>query len=255
MNDRDMCGNENALIAFLYDEGDPAEREATRAHVAHCASCAMEIEALRLTRTHLAAWTPPAAALGFRVTRDEEAPGTAAVLTSPRWWTRPLPAWAQAAAAIVIFAGGMALGTSRASTNASAGVVPSTPAVATAAAVSREDFDALRAEVMALRTLPPEQVRVATAVDGGAVLSRVSTFVDQQVSASEARQRREWDRRIAELVTDFQAVRYADLERVSNTVNGYQAATGQRLMEHSNAISQWNQFVGAGQVVPTSLVR
>jgi anti-sigma factor RsiW len=251
MNDRDMCGNENALMAFLYDEGDPTEREAIRAHVAHCASCAMEIEALRLTRTQLAAWTPPAAALGFRVTRDEEVPAPAAVLTSPRWWTRPLPAWAQAAAAIVIFAGGMALGTSRASTNASPGVGPSTRAVATAAAVSREDFDALRAEVMALRRTPANQVRLAAAGDENAIVSRMAALVDQRIGVSEARQRRELDRQIAELVTDFQAVRYADLQRVRNTVNGLEVVTGQRLMEQGNAINR----LGTGQIVPTSLTQ
>ena len=255
MNDRDMCGNENTLIAFLYDEGDPAERDAMKAHVANCTSCAAEIESLRLTRMQLSAWAPPDAALGFRITRDEEAPAAATVLTSPRWWTRPLPAWAQVAAAIVIFAGGMALGSSRGSTNTSAETASSTRPVAATAAVSRADFEALRAEVVALQRSPANQVRLAAARDESAIVSRVAALVDQRVSVSEARQRRELDRQIAGLVTDFQTVRYADLERVSNTVNGYQAATGQKLMEHSNAISQWNQFVGAGQVVPTSLVR
>ena len=54
MNDNVHCGNNEALIAYLYDECDSADREAITAHLARCVSCAEDIESLRSTRTLLA---------------------------------------------------------------------------------------------------------------------------------------------------------------------------------------------------------
>jgi hypothetical protein len=98
-------------------------------------------------------------------------------------------------------------------------------------------------------------MRVTGSGDGDPVLQQAEVLVNQRVAASEARQRRELDRQIAGLVADFDAIRVADLKRVSNSVSGLEAATGQRFLEHQNAISQWNQIVGNGRVVPTSVVR
>ena len=65
MNDMNVCGNHEALVSYLYDECEPAERESIAAHVALCASCTEEIQALRDTRAHLGAWTTPALPFGF----------------------------------------------------------------------------------------------------------------------------------------------------------------------------------------------
>src|SRR3989442_1699327 len=98
-----QCGDPSALTSYLYDECEPAERRAIEAHLAICTTCAEEVQALRATRARLASWAPPTAALGFRIVASAEKPASerdpAPVLTSPRWWQRPLPAWAQAAAA------------------------------------------------------------------------------------------------------------------------------------------------------------
>ena len=244
MNDRTWCGNEDALVAFLYDEGDPAELEAIAAHVARCRECSDEIESLRLTRTQLASWSPPAAALGFRITQAPPAD----VLTSPKWWRQPLPAWAQMAAAVVIFAGGMALGSARTAAPidsaevATPAVTRTQPVATPVAAVSRADFDALRAEVLRLRdTAAPDQ--------GGAP-QRVLALVDERVRASEDRQRREFDRRTGQLVRDFQTVRAADMVNVSATVNGFQTVVGQELAQQRDAIRETNYVVRTGQAVP-----
>ena len=66
MNDMNVCGNHEALIGYLYDECEPAEREAVAAHLALCASCAEEIHALGNTRAHMVSWTPPACRSDFR---------------------------------------------------------------------------------------------------------------------------------------------------------------------------------------------
>ena len=64
-----QCGDNTALVGYLYDECEPAERQAIDAHVAVCAACAAELAALGSTRLHLASWTPPEAELGFQVVR------------------------------------------------------------------------------------------------------------------------------------------------------------------------------------------
>lgn len=102
------CGDSAALIGLLYDDCDADERAAIRAHLAICAACADEFEALTATREQLVAWTPPETQLGFQVTGGQPS-------FAPRgtWWQRPLPAWAQLAAAVVIFGLGLGIGLSR----------------------------------------------------------------------------------------------------------------------------------------------
>src|SRR5687767_450754 len=116
------CGDPAGLAGYLYDECDAAERAAIEAHLAVCSSCVSELSSLGATRTALASWTPPDVKLGFRITSAEEAssldrethrvlrPFDSAQGRPARWWQRPLPAWAQAAAAALIFAVGMGLG-------------------------------------------------------------------------------------------------------------------------------------------------
>lgn len=239
MTNRDYCGNEEALIALVYDEGDAAERAAMTAHVAACATCAAELDALRQTRTHLTAWTPPEAALGFRVTQEP-----ARVLTSPRWFARPLPAWAQMAAAIVLFAGGVVVGTSRAPEDASA-----------------DQLAQLRADVARLQTVSAPAA--APTLDEDAVLRRAETIVDARVRASEARLRDELVRETAQLARDFRVVRTRDLQTVQANVDGLKEVASTELLRHrqrldrqEQAFGEWDQVLrGGGQVVPTSLTR
>jgi anti-sigma factor RsiW len=103
MGDTFHCGDNAALVGYLYDEGDARERAEIAAHLAVCSDCAAEVADLSATRQQLSAWTPPEAQLDFRLTSGAAAPPA-------RWWSNPLPAWAQLAAAAVIFAFGIALG-------------------------------------------------------------------------------------------------------------------------------------------------
>jgi hypothetical protein len=104
MNDDFRCEENAALIGFLYDDCDADEQARITAHLAVCATCAGEIAALSATREHLSAWTPPDAQLGFRMNQGDDRASAAA------WWSRPMPAWAQLAAAVVIFSAGTAVG-------------------------------------------------------------------------------------------------------------------------------------------------
>ena len=44
MNDMFQCGDPGALVAYLYDECEPGERELIAAHITRCATCASEID-------------------------------------------------------------------------------------------------------------------------------------------------------------------------------------------------------------------
>ena len=95
------CEDRERLVSYLYDDGSDTERAAVEAHLARCAACAAELAELRAVRASLADWQPPESALGFRITRDSADPPARA------WW--PLPAWAQAAAAVLVLGAGAGL--------------------------------------------------------------------------------------------------------------------------------------------------
>ena len=204
MNDRTPCATPEALVTYVYDECDPAERQSIAAHVAGCASCAEEIEALSDTRAHLASWSPPALPLGFQITRTEtESPANpemGRVLRPAAWYRQPLPAWAQMAAAVAIFAAGMSVSAFRSSAEQSGGqsarVVESSArrTVSTADARPADDFRVTRAEFARidarLRAVESADAyrasytpRAASSLDDSDVRARLSTLEDRFVQS------------------------------------------------------------------------
>jgi hypothetical protein len=212
MNVEVKCGDPAALAGYLYDECNTAERAAIEAHLAMCRACTAELEALGATRTALAAWTPPDAELGFRITSDRDTDLTN-VLRPARWWQRPLPAWAQAAAAVLIFAAGAGVGMTRGPEAAAPRVaqVAAAPAVET---VSVRDLTALeerlRGEMAALRTEAPP---VNTSAADAALVQRVRTLLAE----SEQRQQRELALRLTQVVRDMDSQRRMDLSNIERT--------------------------------------
>jgi hypothetical protein len=261
MNDT-FHSDHDALVAYLYDECEPAERDAVAAHLAQCASCADEIDALRATRRLLSAWAPPEAPLGFQITRTPD-PQPAVVLpfdgrTAPpdrAWWRQPLPAWAQVAAAAVIFAAGLAVGNGTIREATPVVLAPSAnPAPVTARTVSdvtRADLAGLEQRLLAVERGQSRQVSPAAAssVDADAMLARVQSIVD----ASEERQRRENlaiqtnIATLADYVRGFDAQRRADLRLVENRLERFQGATGAELQDQRDALSYFvrTSFSGA----------
>ena len=114
MSETFQCGDNAALVGYLYDECEAVERAVIAAHVAVCAACTAELEALGSARVQLAAWTPPDAKLGFVITQREavEPSRFRSGVDRPRvhWFARPLPGWAQLAAACLVFGVGLSLG-------------------------------------------------------------------------------------------------------------------------------------------------
>jgi len=255
MTETFTCGDHGALMSYLYDECTPGERRAIVAHAAICSACADELTALGAVREQLATWAPPDAQLGFRIVSDTPGPVLAPVLprdTSnvvrplhPRWWHKPMPAWAQAAAAVLVFTTGLTLGALRGTTAPSPSPSNSTAVAANGAApVTRAELAALeqrlRSEMTQVRTA--SQPVAATPADAR-VLERVRAMIDE----SEQRQRRELALRTTEMVRDFDAQRNDDLVRIERTLGQMDGTTGVEVAQQRQMLNYLMRVSQRGQ--------
>ena len=244
------CGSEQAhaaLAAYLYGECDATERAIVEAHLAVCAACASELQSLGATRSALASWAPPDAELGFRIVSKSAAESPATVLRPARWWQQPLPAWAQAAAAILIFAAGgllgMRAGTADPATAAPvAASAPVTTAAATSSTVSAQDLaeleQRLRGEMNSLRaTAPPAPVATRTAANDEEIIQRVRAILAE----SERRHEREMSIRLAQVLRDVDMQRRVDLARIQDTFGQMEGTTGAELLRQREVINLLRQ--------------
>jgi hypothetical protein len=253
-----QCGDNGALVSYLYDECGVAERAAIDAHVTVCVACAAELAALESTRIQLTSWSPPDAELGFVITRSEAAPRLSSRSRPWAWFGQPLPAWAQLAAAVVVFAAGLSLGIAQgtmreASAPAAAVATPAT-AAAFAAPVERvtaATLDALeqrlRDEIAGLRTSGPAAAaapvpaerRSSTGARGalsaveGPLLARLRELIDE----SEQRQQRELALRTAQIVRDFDSQRRFDLEQIQRNFGQIEGLTGAEVREQRQMLN------------------
>ncbi len=97
-----ICPDKDTLVACLYDEATPAERERFETHLAGCAACRDELDALTRVRADLTFWQAPEPSVPVRLVADVPPP-------SPWAWIRT-PAFGLAAAAMLVvgFAAGLA---------------------------------------------------------------------------------------------------------------------------------------------------
>jgi anti-sigma factor RsiW len=229
-----LCDDKSLLTGYLYGECDPAERQIVEEHLAACASCASELEQLRGVRVALREWAPPEQALGFRLVRDGADTGRVIRPRLARWMPARLPAWAQAAAAVLV----IALGAGIANLDLRVGNVairtgwhqvvqaPAPQAQAQAGVtVSRADLDALaqqlRQEIASVSPAAAPAVGGSTAAVRNVSASstrlapddfrRVQTIVDDM----ERRKQHEFDQQLAErflrFTRDMNSQRAADL--------------------------------------------
>lgn len=255
------CENHEALVDYLYDECGPEQRAAFAAHLAGCARCAGEVDALRETRGRLAEWTPPSVPLGFRIVSEADASAADVasgfgrkdnVVRPARWWNRSLPAWAQAAAAALIFAAGLGLGALRGSsappdlrTSAPSDLRTPVPSDQT---VSAQDLAALEQRLRAEMQEGLQQARAAAPVPVSSTPVMTSSVSLQQVrnliAESEQRQQRELTLRTAEVIRDFDTQRRGDLARIQQTFGRLEGATGaeveqqRRMLDYLLRVSQ-----------------
>jgi anti-sigma factor RsiW len=246
MSETFECGDNAALVGYLYDECEAGERAVIEAHVAVCAACTAELAALGSTRVQLAAWTPPEAKLGFVITHREPAQPARFTpsIDKPRvgWFARPLPGWAQLAAACVVFGVGLSLGIVRGTsgTVTPAGVAASTAPVSSSG-VTAADLTALenrlRNEIAATRTVS-RQTNVAAPLSGlGASETQLMARVRALIEESEQRQQRQLALRTAEIVNDFDSQRRVDLAQIQRNFGQIEGLTGAEVREQREMLN------------------
>jgi anti-sigma factor RsiW len=268
MTENFQCGDNAALIGYIYGECEPGERQEIEQHLRMCPACVAEVDALGATRTQLAAWRPPEVQLGFRMvadTPDLSAPPApapdgveATVLRPARWWSRPIPVWAQAAAATLIFASGLSLGVWRGNASPDGTSVMTsvttpltklaTPTTAVGAAststttmrnvASTNDLAALEqrlhSEIEAMRAAAaaPQSVSQTASTNEAQILARVRALIDE----SEQRQQRELALRTAQVVRDFDSQRRVDLQNVRSIVGQVEGSTGAEIARQQQTL-------------------
>jgi hypothetical protein len=240
MSETFTCDDKEQLVAYLYDDLDGITRLRIDEHLRLCAACAAEVDALSGVRRELATWTPPEAALGFRVVQEVEAQPSTVESTPAPWWQR-VPAWAQAAAAVLAVAAGLSianlqirygddglvittgwLGAPSLGPGASAGVAAAAtpdwqPALAELAVSLRQEMH----EVHAADVAAPA---AATATSRGTDVSmqRVADLIEQ----SERRQRQELALRLVQFGRDLEVQRRTDLVRINQGFGQFEGRAG-----------------------------
>jgi hypothetical protein len=209
------------LVAYLYDDLQPDERDSFAAHLGRCRVCRAELDELRDVRNDLVHWAPPSPA---RMLTFSPVPARRG-----RVWSAlaGIPAWTQVAAALLVLgvAAGLANVQVRVDDNGftirTGWRVPDrldvVDALQPAAGASQEQASASwRAELAALETAMRAEFQNTGATapaDNAAVLRQVRSLI----AASESNQRRELALRVAELARDFQVQRNADLQRIQRS--------------------------------------
>ena len=243
MSETFECGDSGALVAYLYEECEPEMRKEIAGHLTQCESCSSEIDDLGWTRQRLEVWTPPMSTLGFQL------PVPAQESRLP-WWRAPLPAWAQAVAALLIFGVGLSVGLTRGPA-ASPQVAATQPAVVTSADTAlRAELSQLeqrlKSEMAAIRTTASTPVR-QTAARSDAPSDDILKRVEELVAQSEERQRREFTLRNVELARDFEAQRRIDMASVRETVGQFQGVTGTEIRQQREAIDTIRNLILVSQ--------
>jgi hypothetical protein len=241
------------LVAYLYDDIEPAEWTAFDAHVAACGRCRRELAELRGVRSTLSAWAPPEPA---RATPSGEprAPNHEPRATS-LWW-HDIPAWAQVAAALLVLGvsagianldvhydhGGLTVRTGWSKTSPQPVPVTTQPAARDVQNISAP----WRADLAALeRQLRTEFHAVAPTSRAASATSAMSSMSDAELrrrvgsilEASERRQERELALRVAELLKDVNAQRQADLVKIDRSLGYIQSNTYGEAMKQRELIN------------------
>jgi len=229
-----IADNQDALLDYLYEEGDPAERLAIAKHLQECAPCSVAVLEFQSVRGMLKEWTPPAsqsssASLDYQA-RDGRSWGWGPTTFNKSWRVA-----LQAAAAVLIFAAGMAVSQLDVDYQDGTLTVRTQPAVpAMPAANVRNASIELPAERVDINELERElrgrlESRNASSVDVESLLQRVRAMIDQ----SEQRQQRELALRLSQVAHEVDTQHQADLLRVQQEFGQQQEATMDYLVRTS----------------------
>jgi hypothetical protein len=228
-----IADNQDALLDYLYEEGDPAERLAIATHLQECAACSVAVLEFQSVRGMLSDWAPPAAQLGFRVVQDTS-------LSAPVNHGARLRPWLQAAAAVLIFAAGMAVSQLDVEYQDGALMVraPSAAPAMPSANIRNASIE-LPAERMEINQIPrelPGRVESGNAPSTDEIerlLQRVRAMIDQSEQRQQARTRQELALRLSQIVREVDTQHQADLLRVQQEFGQQQEATMDYLVRTS----------------------
>ena len=270
---------DETLIAYLYDDIDAATRASFEAHVSSCAACRAELDGLRGVRRQLAAWAPPerqevvdsrqVAVNGQQFPRlsavdsrpstlDSRLPTVDSRKTS---WLPDVPAWAQAAAAVLILgaaagianfdirydANGLSIRTGWSKPLDSPKGELARGGAAPASADTAKD-SVTRAELVALEQRLRDEVRTLQAgahavaasdaqppraAADGDLMRRVRTMLDE----NEKRQQRELALRVGEVLRDVNAQRQADLVRIDRSLGVVENNLGVEVLKQRERVN------------------
>lgn len=260
MTNENFCAyagrRDEALISYLYGEIDAEARAGFERHLATCARCRTELHALGGVREELGRWTAPEPAgspgltVGARPLSRRRPGGLGAAL-------RELPAWLQAAAAVLFVGAAVGLANVRVASTADGFTIrtgwlqPVERSVAGPAPVSQAASAPWRADLVALEgqlrtALAAAESSASKAANSGggtpsdeAMTRRASALIQ----ASERRQQRELALRVAELMRDVQTQRQADLVRIERSLGIIQSRTGMEVMRTQRQVNSLAQQV------------
>jgi len=247
MSETFICDDKDQLVAYLYDELGADERRRIDEHLRICSACAAEVSGLTHVREELATWAPPDAELGFTiVSASKPAAGQAEVIRPARWWApASVPAWALAAAAVLVVAAGLSIANLHVRYGAEGLVVTTgwmTPSAApvsvsvtpgrttpvatpSAAADWRPALTALettlRQEIQAARSGTASATAPA-ARDNDLTLQRIAQLIEQ----SERRQQQELALRLTQFGRDLEVQRRSDLVRINQGFGQFEGRAG-----------------------------
>jgi hypothetical protein len=249
-----MCNHER-LLDYLYEELPASDRAAFELHLRECADCRSELAALGGTRLALTTWSPPDAELGFKIVRERGS----SERRSFRAFGGFSPAWAFAAAALLVLAvaaaisnievrygaDGLAVRTGWTRTAEVPTLAPPTAAVPVS--FTPDEWDR-RLKELDQRLLQVEQQnrRVQAAnlpgdTPAGVTSGRKSDAqllqtIRKIIAESEARQQRELAIRLTQVVRDFDATRAGDLARIEQGLRQVQGLTDAELIRHRDTL-------------------
>ena len=257
-----MCGysgdREAMLMSYLYDDIDAADRQAFEQHLATCARCRTDLNGLGDVRAQLARWSPPEPAVGVaprrttivatrQITASDAGEQPAGADEPRRGSWREIPAWAQAAAALLVLGvsagianldirydhNGLSVRTGWSKT-VPAATMQSATAAAPVPAEWRAAMTALEQQLRnEIHAAPPSastsgmQV-VHAATSDSEIMRRVKSLVDE----SERRQQNELALRMGEAIRDLNFQRQADLRKIDQNLGLLQDRTGVEVLRN-----------------------
>lgn len=269
---------DDVIVAYVYDDIEPAARAGFETHLARCSVCRDEVAALGVVRHQLARWSPPEPRVLARAAAGAQAErlaGKPPARPERSAWDLlgDIPAWAQVAAALLVLgvsagianievrydANGLAVRTGWSERPAASAPAVS-PAVASQAAPENARANGSagagaadvatgspewRADLAALEQALRAEIAASTtaqaAPGGDPVLRRVQALIAE----SERRQQSELALRVAEVVADVSAQRQADLYRIQRAIGAVEINAGVAVTRNQQLIN--NLALKAGQ--------